>query len=182
MFLRVLPLLSLLVTVSAYSQQSRRAFCASAATAAVASFAPPSAQALNACPPGSKNCIRTTWTAPAGTSQGDMAKAITQALEAYPQAGQADVDLGGYAIVANDLEGSGTARVEYYSGVGNFAKFFNGGKTFVDDLEITLEGNVAQIRSASRIGDSDFSVNQKRLLFLGSALSSKGWTMPEPKY
>ena len=140
---------------------------------------------MTACPKGSKNCIRTTWTAPSGSSQASTAKALTAALEAYPQAGQADVDLGGYTIVNNDLSGStATAKVEYYSGVGNFAKFFNGGKTFVDDLEIVIEdsGATAQIRSSSRIGDSDLGVNQKRLLYLGAILKSQGWTIPEPTY
>ena len=173
-------------TAGAYSTSSRRAFLSQTVSAAVVGStictAPVAANAINACPKGSKNCIRTTWAAPSGTSTADMAKAITATLEAYPSSGQADVDLGGYSIVSNDLAGSGTAKVEYYSGVGNFAKFFNGGKTFVDDLEIELDGSVAQVRSASRIGDSDLGVNQKRLLYLGESLKSQGWTIPEPTY
>jgi hypothetical protein len=66
---------------------------------------------------------------------------------------------------------------------GNFAKFFNGGKPFVDDLvlEITDSGAV-EVRSSSRVGDSDMGVNQNRLNFLASNLRAAGWTAPEPKY
>jgi uncharacterized protein (DUF1499 family) len=45
----------------------------------------------------------------------------------------------------------------------------NGGKPFVDDLvwEMGDSGEV-QVRSASRIGESDFNVNCKRLVFLAN--------------
>lgn len=54
-------------------------------------------------------------------------------------------------------------RIEYMSsGKGNFAKFFNGGKPFVDDLNMDVEDNgVVTVRSQSRVGDSDFGVNGK---------------------
>lgn len=97
--------------------------------------------------------------------------------------GQNKVDLGGWTIVEDNLTSSGTARVEYRSGIGNFAKFLNGGKPFVDDLklEITDSGSV-QVRSSSRVGDSDFDVNRKRLVFLADKLRGAGWTVPDPKY
>jgi len=49
-------------------------------------------------------------------------------------------------------------------------------------VEISEDGKAVEVRSASRIGESDLGVNRKRLLFLGSALDSKGWTVPDPKY
>ena len=100
------------------------------------------------------------------------------------QEGQADVDKGGWTIVSDDLAGSsGRAAVEYRSGIGNFAKFLNGGKPFVDDLVLELaDGGAVAVRSSSRVGDSDFKVNQKRLQYLGKALQAKGWSVPEPTY
>ena len=63
-----------------------------------------------------------------------------------------DVDGGGWRIASDDLDAAGTARVEYLSsGKGFFAKNFNGGKPFVDDLNVEVDdsGNV-QVRSQSR--------------------------------
>jgi hypothetical protein len=141
------------------------------------------ALAIEACPPGTANCIRTTWTPPSGTKQADIAKTVSAVLSEYPQEGQADVDKGGWTIVEDDLTGSsGKARVEFKSGIGNFAKFFNGGKPFIDDLVIEIGNGAVEIRSSSRIGDSDLGVNQKRLGFLAKSLQAKGWEAPDPKY
>jgi uncharacterized protein (DUF1499 family) len=106
---------------------------------------------------------------------------LTDILSLYPQTGQADVDKGGWTIVANTAS---NIAVEYESGIGNFAKFFNGGKPFVDDLvaSIGTTGNTVTIKSASRVGDSDLGVNLKRLQYLGAVARDKGWTVPEPKY
>ena len=62
------------------------------------------------------------------------------------------------------------------SGKGTFAKLFNGGKPFVDDLVIEQSGGSFEIRSASRVGDSDFGVNGKRLSYIGGTLKGNGWT------
>jgi hypothetical protein len=165
---------------------SRRAFFQKAATtAAVASCAillpVQSAQAaLDACPPKSSNCIRTTWTPPAGTSKAKMVEQVEAVLQAYPQAGQNGVDLGGWEIVEGGFD-RGTARVEYKSGIGNFAKFLNGNKPFVDDLKIEIDKAV-ELRSASRVGDSDLDVNRKRLVYLTNAIKAMGWEAMEPKY
>jgi hypothetical protein len=165
---------------------SRRAFGAAASAALVGFGTSAAANAIEACPKGSKNCIRTTWTPPAGVtpSQADVAQTIRAVLLEYPQAGQQDVDKGGWELVQDDLTKAGTARIEYKSGIGKFAKFFNGGKPFVDDLTLEIVDNGAnvQVRSASRVGDSDFGVNQKRLEYLGTALKAQGWTVPDPKY
>lgn len=141
------------------------------------------ADAIVACPQGSNNCIRTTWTPPAGTSKSNAAKQLKAILESYPQEGQDKVDLGGWSFVSDSLGSSGTASLEYKSGIGNFAKYFNGGKPFVDDLVIEVgEDGKTQVRSSSRVGDSDFKVNQKRLSFFAKKLNDAGWTAPEPNY
>ena len=83
----------------------------------------------------------------------------------------------------DDLAKSGTARVEYTSGLGNFAKFLNGGKPFVDDLKLEItDSGVVQVRSASRIGESDLDVNRKRLAFLKKGVLAAGWSAPDPSY
>jgi hypothetical protein len=143
--------------------------------------APPQALAtVTACPSKSQNCIRTAWKVPAGSK--DVAGSMLEILNSYPQEGQADVDKGGWTIAEGDLKSSGKTRVEYKSGIGNFARFFNGGKPFVDDLEVEVAGDAIEIRSASRIGESDLGVNQKRLQFLASKARALGWDAPEATY
>lgn len=151
------------------------------ATAGVVTSSPAVA-VVDACPKGSKNCIRTSWTAPAGTDSAEMAKTVLAVLNEYPQAGQQEVDKGGWTFVEEDLKGSGKARAEFKSGIGNFAKFFNGGKPFVDDLILEINGNIVEIKSSSRVGDSDLGVNQKRLAFLASKVKAIGWEAPDPTY
>lgn len=136
------------------------------------------ANALEACPPKSNNCVRTVWTPPEGTSKDGSIKGLLEAINAYPQEGQQQVDEGGWTIVEDNLSTSGTARVEYKSsGKGPFAKLFNGGKPFTDDLRIEVESNgTVQIKSNSRVGDSDLGVNTKRVEYLSNLLTAKGWT------
>jgi Protein of unknown function (DUF1499) len=187
---------------TAYQQQqqtttpenARRAFIAqtmgsSAAAAGVATcwtlIPANAANAMEACPKGSSNCIRTTWTAPAGTSRAKMAQTLTAVLESYPQEGQDKVDQGGWSFITNDLSSApGTASLEYKSGIGNFAKFLNGGKPFIDDLKLQIvpDSNSVEVRSSSRVGESDLNVNQKRLTYLVKALKAQGWEAPDPKY
>ena len=135
------------------------------------------ANAIDKCPPNSKNCLRETWTPPSGV---DAAKQLRDVINAYPQEGQEDgkVDGGGYTIISDTLgKDSGALQLEYRSsGKGTFAKMFNGGKPFVDDLVIESSGDVFEFRSASRVGDSDFGVNGKRLSYIGGLLKEKGWT------
>eukprot|EP00586_Coscinodiscus_wailesii_P016691 CAMPEP_0172500890 /NCGR_PEP_ID=MMETSP1066-20121228/143967_1 /TAXON_ID=671091 /ORGANISM="Coscinodiscus wailesii, Strain CCMP2513" /LENGTH=172 /DNA_ID=CAMNT_0013275371 /DNA_START=153 /DNA_END=671 /DNA_ORIENTATION=- len=135
------------------------------------------ATAIDDCPKGSKNCVRATWTPPSGTSKSDAVAALRDAINAYPQAGQDNVDGGGWVVTGDDLDGSGVASVEYKSsGKGNFAKFFNGGKPFTDDLKLEVSANgVVEVRSSSRVGESDFGVNAKRVGYLANSLAAKGW-------
>lgn len=142
------------------------------------------ANALEACPKGSNNCITTTWTPPAGTDATKAASALKSIIESYPQEGQNKVDLGGWTIVDDSFAPGKVAKVEYKSGIGNFAKFFNGGKPFVDDLKLEVDGSsgVVSVKSSSRVGDSDLGVNQKRLSYFVSKLRAEGWDAPDPTY
>jgi len=71
-------------------------------------------------------------------SKKDATTSLHSVLEAYPQEGQAGVDQGGWRFADDQLASAGYARLEYLSGIGNFAKFFNGGKPFIDDLEVSI--------------------------------------------
>jgi Protein of unknown function (DUF1499) len=141
---------------------------------------------VGTCPRGSQNCIRTTWTPPPNTSPAQASQVVKQVLEAYPQEGYDKVDLGGWKVVDDQFSSSAgkVSRVEFTSGIGNFAKFLNGGRPFVDDVWIRVdpESSVVEVRSSSRVGDSDLGVNKKRLAFFAKALSERGWTVPEPAY
>ena len=144
-----------------------------AAAAAVISVAPAPGLALEECPSGSNNCVRTSWSPPGGTSKADAVKAVRDVVNAYPQEGQDKVDGGGWKIATDDLGGGGTARIEYMSaGTGFFAKAFNGGKPFVDDLKLEVQDSgTVQVKSQSRVGDSDFGVNQKVRCFMTTCTS-----------
>ena len=62
--------------------------------------------------------------------------------------GQNKADEGGWSFAVDELDKSGYARLEYKSGLGNMAKYFNGGKPFVDDLEVQVEDTY--VRSSTR--------------------------------
>jgi Protein of unknown function (DUF1499) len=173
-------LVVLTIVVRGYTVPDRRKAFQTMATSCFLVLATPAVQALELCDPKANNCVRTTWTPPAGLSKADAIQGLRAALESYPQGGQSDIDGGGWTIAVDDLKGSGTARVEYKSsGKGNFAKFFNGGKPFVDDLKLEVgDTGIVQVKSQSRVGDSDFGVNGKRVNYLAALLSAKGWNAP----
>ena len=160
---------------------SAGASAAGASAAGLAFLTAASSLALQPCPPGSQNCILTTWTPPARTNKATIASTVMAAVREYPAAGQAGIDKGGYEVVEDALRSKGTARIEYRNN-GIWSKLFNGGSPFVDDLVIQLEGSQVQVKSSSRIGKSDLGVNQKRLQFFAKKLREKGWTIPEPSY
>jgi hypothetical protein len=177
-----------LASATAYSIDSpvnrRELFRSVVATGAATAFAasPAIANALEACPKGSNNCIRTTWSPPSGASKADAIASLKKSLDSYPPEGQNKVDLGGWTVVEDNFS-SGNARLEYKSGLGNFAKFLNGGKPFVDDLKLEIaDSGAVEVKSSSRIGDSDLGVNQKRLNFLIANLRADGWSAPDPTY
>ena len=154
---------------------------AGAAVAFVAAASP--ANALDACPKGSKNCVTTKWTPPSGTNASAAASTLKKVIESYPQEGQNKVDLGGWSVVEDSFAPGKVASIEYTSGIGNFAKFLNGGKAFVDDLKLEIsQDGVVDVRSSSRIGESDLGVNQKRLLYIVGMLRKEGWDAPDPSY
>jgi len=158
----------------------RQALSTVAATIAAGVLIPTGpAFAVDACPPGSKNCVRQTWTPPSGTSAADAVAQLRSALNEYPLEGQEDgkVDGGGYKVISDGLGDGGAVTLEYSSsGKGTFAKLFNGGKSFVDDLIVEQSGSSFDFRSSSRVGDSDFGVNGKRLGYIGGLLKGKGWS------
>lgn len=167
-------------------REALRSFAGSAGAAAAAFVAvsnPTAVQAIEACPKGSNNCLRTTWTPPSGTSANVAATSLEKIIKSYPQEGQSKVDLGGWTVVEDSFGPGKTASLEYKSGLGNFAKFFNGGKPFVDDLKLEIGSDgIVNVRSSSRVGDSDLGVNQKRLNFFVAKLREEGWTAPDPTY
>jgi hypothetical protein len=161
-----------------------KATCTFLGTCLVSTGSAHPSYALEACPPGSNNCIRVTWTPPTAASKSDSIATLREALQAYPQQGQQGVDCNGWIIVTDDLDGpSGKAKLEYKSCVGFFAKLVNGGKPFVDDLKLEIDDSgVVQVRSSSRVGDSDLGVNKKRVDFIGDILRAKGWKVPLASY
>lgn len=173
-----------LTSIPSVSRRDAAAAVAAAALAAVP-FAPLHANAVGTCPPNAQNCWSSAssdktkvpaWTS--GKSQKDAAADVKAVIDAYPQAGQEKVDLGGWSYTEDAILTSGAAKLEFKSGIGNFAKFLNGGKPFVDDLELQLSDGGLAVKSASRVGDSDLGVNAKRLNYIAAKLREKGWTAP----
>ena len=170
---------------------NRRSAIATGAAATLASFLPPLAAnaAVKSCPNNANNCYSSTskgknqmpvWSFPSGEEKEASLKTLAEVVDSYPQEGQNDADKGGWKVVGGDLK-SGNAQLEFQSGLGNFAKFFNGGKPFVDDLQFELADGGVQVFSSSRVGDSDFGVNGKRLNYISAKLRAKGWDAPAVK-
>jgi len=167
---------------------SRRAILSSGAVAILTTALPANAK-VKSCPNGANNCysstssgknLMPTWSFPKGEESGTALATLAEVVGTYPQEGQNDADKGGWSIVEGDLK-SGNARLEFKSGLGNFAKFFNGGKPFIDDLIFSSDGIEAGVAvySSSRVGDSDFGVNRKRLNYIAAKLRAKGWDAPD---
>ncbi len=73
--------------------------------------------------------------------------------------------------VADAIEATGgtiTARSDDYLSATYMSPIFK----FVDDVEIRRDGDVTQIRSASRVGFSDRNVNRKRVEMIRTQLQS----------
>jgi hypothetical protein len=153
---------------------------------------------------GRQNTIRTTWIAPKTIQTAQQAmEDVKNALNTYPQQGQANIDKGGWNIVQEETTTSNnnknnqnlSFRAEFTSGSGFFAKLLNGGQGFIDDLLVEIvppsssqpqsdNANLwsAEVRSSSRMGKSDLGVNQKRVSYLAAKMREQGWDAPEPKY
>ena len=134
-------------------------------------------ETLPKCEKGSKNCLTHYWRFPEDMSSAAAGISdIKKVIESYPQNGQNSVDLGGWKLMSEEAD---ILRYEFFSSSdGKWAKFFNGGKPFVDDVSIAVDGDgFASVRSSSRIGESDMGVNLKRLTFIEDALKSEGWNI-----
>lgn len=55
-----------------------------------------------------------------------------------------------------------------------YAQFTSERFGFVDDVEFNARGGKVAMRSASRMGDSDFGVNAARLKYIAKGLAAKG--------
>ena len=154
---------------------------------------PDQAGALEACRPKSRNCIRTTWSAPQSVTQADAVESIRTVLNSYPQKGQNGIDCKGWTLTNDSLDGrssTGTARLEYKSCVGPAALSINLGQPFIDDVKLEMNVNEVDstsrvsvdVKSSSRMGGSDFFVNQKRIEYLGNELQKLGWDIPNVRY
>lgn len=156
------------------------------------------ANALELCRPKARNCIRTTWIPPPPSSSSnrnnleDVKAEIRDALNSYPQKGQAGIDCNGWEIVeditATDNNNS-LIGLEYKSCIGPGAVAINLAQPFIDDVKFELIFDNAtttvtsvQVKSSSRMGSSDLFVNKKRVEYLGSYLKERGWTIPDVKY
>ena len=183
---RTFVVLSLSTTAAAL-QLTRRDLAQAIGIGAATTLAPvANAADIKACSKGANNCWSTAstdktalkpWTFP---NKKTAVKELRAALEAYPQGGQNKADEGGWSFAVDELDKSGYARLEYKSGLGNMAKYFNGNQPFVDDLEVLVGGDSVSVRSSSRIGDSDLGVNAKRLAYLAKDLKAKGWDVVTP--
>jgi uncharacterized protein (DUF1499 family) len=172
---------SFLLVAALYCTVCNAAASSGAAGASFAFLAASSALALQPCPPNSKNCILTQWTPPPRSNKATISTSIISIIKNYPPTGQAGIDKDGFTIVEDSLGSRGTARVEFRN-LGNFAKLFNGGKPYIDDFVVQINGQTVQVKSSSRIGQSDLGVNKKRLEYFAKELRAKGWTIPDPKY
>ena len=48
----------------------------------------------------------------------------------------------------------------------------------MDDLKLEVDASgVVNVKSQSRVGDSDFGVNKKRTDYIASILAAKGWAI-----
>ena len=93
-------------------------------------------------------------------------KTLVEAVKAYPP-GQQFVDGGGFQVVK---ETDNYLYVQYEA-----LK-----KGYIDDAEWHMNGDgVVTLRSGSRVGQTDFGVNAKRLNYIAAKLRSQGWTITE---
>ncbi|VEU41281.1 unnamed protein product [Pseudo-nitzschia multistriata] len=106
------------------------------------------------------------WVPPAGET--DPIGGIAAVVASY-EPGQGGIDGGGFALVKQ------TDNYLYY-------QFEALKKGFIDDVEFAVVGNdttAVQVRSASRVGVTDFGVNAVRLNYISRKLRAGGWTIAE---
>lgn len=104
------------------------------------------------------------WRPPAGDAA--PFRSLVEVVKAY-RPGQGYVDGGGFKVVKE------TDRYLY-------VQFEALKKGFVDDLEFYLGvDGLVQVRSGSRVGQTDFGVNAIRLNYIAAALREGGWTVDD---
>jgi uncharacterized protein (DUF1499 family) len=107
------------------------------------------------------------WPKDFGDDKEKAFQQLSQVINAYPP-GQGNVDGGGFKVIREDPK-----KGYIYS---QFESLKNG---YVDDLELAyIDGmgeRAVQVRSSSRIGYLDYSVNAKRLNYIANELRSMGW-------
>eukprot|EP00537_Pseudo-nitzschia_pungens_P016798 CAMPEP_0172406944 /NCGR_PEP_ID=MMETSP1061-20121228/72657_1 /TAXON_ID=37318 /ORGANISM="Pseudo-nitzschia pungens, Strain cf. pungens" /LENGTH=308 /DNA_ID=CAMNT_0013142765 /DNA_START=23 /DNA_END=949 /DNA_ORIENTATION=+ len=107
------------------------------------------------------------WVPP--SSDPDPLATVAAVVDAY-EPGQGGIDGGGFALV--------TKKSGYL-----YYQFESLKKGFIDDVEFAMVpgsgSNEVQVRSASRVGFTDFGVNAVRLNYVSSKLRSRGWVIPE---
>jgi len=97
---------------------------------------------------------------------------LKKVIDTY-EVGQTNIDGGGFQIIEYD-----EARGYLYV---NFQSYKNG---FIDDVEFwyNVDKDKFDVRSASRIGQSDLGVNAKRLEYIGGRLEKEfGWKLNRRK-
>lgn len=103
------------------------------------------------------------WKPPAGDAA--PFKSLKAAVKAYTP-GQGFIDGGGFQVVKE-------------SDTYLYLNFEALKKGYIDDLEFALRDGMIDVRSSSRVGQTDFAVNAKRLNYIAAALRKDGWTIEE---
>lgn len=103
------------------------------------------------------------WKPPAGDAA--PFKSLVKVVKAYPP-GQGFVDGGGFSVIK---ETDNYIYVQYEA-----LK-----KGYIDDVEFYLRDGLVQVRSSSRVGQTDFGVNAIRLNYISAQLRKEGWTADE---
>lgn len=94
---------------------------------------------------------------------------LQKTMQEYPQAGQGNIDGGGWNIAEDTYSKDNGVHYTRY-------EFTSLRFKYVDDVEIRVDanGNVSA-RSSSRDGGFDVGVNAARMNYISSALEKKGW-------
>jgi len=112
------------------------------------------------------------WDSSNAASAGSSIADVKKVVDTY-EVGQKDIDGGGFRIIEYDQD-KGYLYVQFQS-------YKNG---FIDDVEFWYNSNnkLFDIRSASRVGQSDLGVNAKRLEYIGTRLEKEfGWKLNRRK-
>ena len=106
------------------------------------------------------------WIPPKDVDVKSSFGSLKQVVKEY-EPGQGGVDGGGFGVIQ---------ETDSYI----YVQFESLKKGFIDDVEFAIDpkGDGVLVRSASRLGFTDFGVNAVRLNYISSKLCDKGWTIP----